>query len=69
MFLDLAQGVDDDTWVYHLERGDYSRWFRTAIKDDLLASDVQGVEQAKLPANESRKAVRAAVEKHYTGAA
>src|SRR5216683_3355973 len=28
MFLQLAQGVDDETWLFHLRRGDYTRWFR-----------------------------------------
>src|SRR5204863_357016 len=27
LFLELAGGVDDETWLYHLRRGDYSRWF------------------------------------------
>src|SRR5262249_41723047 len=30
-FLEVAAGVDDDTLLYHLRHGDYSRWFRDAI--------------------------------------
>jgi hypothetical protein len=28
-FLQLAEGVDDSTWMYHLRKGDYSSWFKT----------------------------------------
>ncbi|MEO5656357.1 MAG: HAD-IIB family hydrolase, partial [Nitrospiria bacterium] len=38
-FVQLAQGVDDETWMHHLRRGDYSRWFREAIKDEALADE------------------------------
>jgi hypothetical protein len=37
LFQQLAEGVDDATWLHHLRRGDYSRWFRDAIKDEALA--------------------------------
>ena len=36
-FLQLAEGVDDDTWMHHLREGDYSEWMRDAIKDTELA--------------------------------
>ena len=38
LFLQLAEGVDDGTWLYHLHAGDYSRWVRDAINDEELAS-------------------------------
>src|SRR5262249_60353587 len=67
LFLELAQGVDDDTWLYHLRRGDYSRWFREGIKDPALAAEAAEVESHKdLSAAESRERIRAAVERHYT---
>jgi hydroxymethylpyrimidine pyrophosphatase-like HAD family hydrolase len=34
LFAQLAEGVDDETWLHHLQRRDYSRWFREAIKDE-----------------------------------
>ena len=33
LFVQMADGVDDDTWLHHLRQGHYSRWFREAIKD------------------------------------
>jgi HAD superfamily hydrolase (TIGR01484 family) len=66
-FLRLAEGVDDETWLFHLRRGDYSRWFRNAIKDDDLASEATGVEaNASLSAHESRKRIRQFLDRRYT---
>ena len=39
-----VDGVDDTTWLYHLRAGDYSRWFRDAIKDDDLAEATAAVD-------------------------
>src|SRR5262249_60220279 len=44
LFLQLADGVDDDTWLHHLRRGEYSRWFRDSIKDGELADEAAGAE-------------------------
>ena len=67
LFIQMAEGLDEATWLYHLRRGDYSRWFRDIIKDQTLADEAARVE--KLPhvdATESRKLIRAAIEQHYT---
>src|SRR5262245_39804989 len=69
-FLQLADGVDDDTWLFHLRAGDYSRWFRDAIKDDDLASDAAAVENDRsLSASESRKRVKELTDRRYTATA
>ena len=70
VFLQLADGVDDETWSYHLRRGDYSRWLREAIKDEALAGEVERIEAApEISARESRAWLRARVEERYTGSA
>ena len=67
MFLQLAEGVDDATWLHHLRNLDYSRWFRDAIKDDELAEDVERVERGDDPdPTISRAIIREAVESRYT---
>jgi hypothetical protein len=67
MFMQLADGVDDDTWCHHLSVGDYSRWFRERIKDDELAREVERIEQSsECTATESRQLVRDAIERRYT---
>ena len=66
-FLELAGGVDDDTWLYHLQGGEYSKWFREAIKDEDLARDVAAAEaKYTQDAAAGREAVRKAVEQRYT---
>jgi HAD superfamily hydrolase (TIGR01484 family) len=67
IFLQLAEGVDDETWAYHLRRGDYSRWFRTCIKDEGLADEAAAVEaDPGLSAEETRARLRRAIEQRYT---
>ncbi len=66
LFLHLGDGVDDDTWQFHLQNHDYSRWLRTEVKDPALADEVEEVERADLQPAESRARIRAAVDKRYT---
>jgi hypothetical protein len=37
IFAQIAEGIDEETWLFPLYRGDYSRWFRKAVKDSYLA--------------------------------
>ena len=69
-FVQIANGVDDETWLHHLERGHYSRWIREAIKDDALADEAARVERGRPhdPAA-SRARIRAAIEHRYTASA
>jgi HAD superfamily hydrolase (TIGR01484 family) len=67
MFMDLADGVDDDTWSFHLEKGDVSDWLRHAIKDETLAAKVAAIEsQRGVNPLESRQRVRELIEADYT---
>jgi hypothetical protein len=66
VFCELASGVDDDTWLYHLRRGDYSSWLARTIKDPDLADEVAVVEQAvRLTPGDSRRLVREAIDQRY----
>jgi HAD superfamily hydrolase (TIGR01484 family) len=69
LFVQTAYGVDDETWLHHLRRGDYSRWFREAIKDDALAAEAARIEKEPLPPAESRERIRAVIEARYTAPA
>jgi len=67
LFLQIGDGVDDETWDFHLREGDYERWFRESIKDETLAAAAARI--ASLPsvdASASRRLVRQAVEENYT---
>jgi hypothetical protein len=63
LFVHIAQGVDDGTWLHHAKNHDYSRWMRTQIKDQDLADEIERIEQHPNP---SRESVKAAIEKRYT---
>jgi HAD superfamily hydrolase (TIGR01484 family) len=67
VFMQLADGVDDETWLHHLRNWEYSRWFREAIKDEDLAAEAAEVEnRSGLSPRESREQMRAAIERRYT---
>ena len=69
-FLQLAEGVDDDTWMFHLRNGDYSTWFETIVKDDELKRQAAEIERDhNLSAQESRDRIKQAVEARYTAPA
>src|SRR5690606_32449476 len=66
-FLELAEGVDTETWDFHFRRGDYSRWFREGIKDPELAAEAELVERAQPGGKDETLAVlRSAIERRYT---
>lgn len=69
-FIQLATGIDDETWVYHLEKHDYSVWFRDALKDESLADEVERVElDSSLSPKRSRELIKHAIEAKYTASA
>ena len=68
--MQIAAGVDEETWMHHLRHGDYSRWFAEIIKDDELADEARAIEQDdSLPADESRKRIEEAISRRYTAPA
>ncbi|HEU4695479.1 MAG TPA: hypothetical protein VFR92_00790, partial [Sphingomicrobium sp.] len=67
MFCHLAQGIDDDTWLFHLRRGDYSRWFRHSIRDAELAEQAELIENRReLPPAETRLMICELIHSRYT---
>ena len=69
-FLQLADGVDDETWISHLQRGDYSSWFDRIIQDNDLADKARTIERETVnDAGQGRTRFKEAVEKRYTAPA
>jgi haloacid dehalogenase-like hydrolase len=65
-FCQLAEGVDEQTWLFHLWHGDLSRWIRNVLRDDELAREVSTIERRyDLPAAESRRQVCGAIAHRY----
>jgi hypothetical protein len=69
-FVQLADGIDDETWLHHLRAGEYSEWFRDAIKDPKLAVEIRTVEQdERLSARDSRSRIKEMIVQRYTAPA
>lgn len=67
LFVQQMEGVDDETWLFHLRKGEYSKWFRDNIKSDDLAEAAAKVEgQREVSAEQSRKQIRENIEQRYT---
>jgi HAD superfamily hydrolase (TIGR01484 family) len=67
LFTQIADGVDDQTWEYHLRAADYSKWFRDIIKDEELSEVAAAIEKnGNLNAAESRKQINEAITLRYT---
>ena len=69
VFLQMAEGVDDETWLFHLRRKDYSGWFRQAIKDPDLADEIERVESVEADAAFSREEIGKSISRRYTAPA
>ena len=66
LFVQIAEGVDEETWLHHLRNGDVATWFRRMIKDDDLAELAEGLQGNDLSADDSRDRLREAIERAYT---
>jgi HAD superfamily hydrolase (TIGR01484 family) len=67
MFVQIADGVDDETWLHHLRNGEYSSWIRRVVKDDELADVVARIEAGPdIQPRDSRQRIREAIEARYT---
>jgi hydroxymethylpyrimidine pyrophosphatase-like HAD family hydrolase/energy-coupling factor transporter ATP-binding protein EcfA2 len=66
IFIQMATGVDDETWLYHLQRKDYSTWFREHVNDDELANRTEKIEEAEKNAENSRHAIFQLIQERYT---
>jgi HAD superfamily hydrolase (TIGR01484 family) len=68
LFMQIADGVDDATWLHHLHVGHYAQWFREAIKDDGLADEAEALQDSQ-DAAMTRTAMRELIERRYTAPA
>jgi len=66
LFLHIAEGVDIETWLYHLCRKDFTNWFRNTIHDEDLARVGEEAEKIK-EAGASRRHVLDFIAQKYTG--
>lgn len=70
IFVQMAEGIDDETWDFHLRSHDYSRWLRESVKDQAVADKIHAIEgDETLPSKESRYRVLNVLREHYTASA
>jgi len=65
LFIHLAEGIDTDTWLFHLRRKDFTKWFRDSVHDEELASVGEEAEALKDP-EASRKHIVDFIAQKYT---
>jgi HAD superfamily hydrolase (TIGR01484 family) len=68
-FIQMAEGVDTETWLFHLKRNDYSYWFREFVNDEDLAIRTERIEQKEEDATISREAIIHLIRERYTAPA
>lgn len=66
IFIQMAAGIDDETWLYHLHRHDYSKWFRNSVKDPKLSLRSEAIENNEPSAALSRKEIFSLILNRYT---
>jgi hypothetical protein len=66
-FIQLAKGVDDETWLYHLRGAHYSQWFRDSVKDQRISEEINKIERDhNADATASRVQIIEIIEHNYT---
>jgi hydroxymethylpyrimidine pyrophosphatase-like HAD family hydrolase len=66
-FIQLAEGLDNATWEFHLRSHDYSSWFRGAIKDEGLADEAKKIEDDReLAPSQSQAQIADLIRQRYT---
>jgi predicted transcriptional regulator len=64
-FCELASNVDVTSLEFHLERGDFENWFRTAADDAIFADEFAKFRSAGLKGEDLRKAIGETAESRY----
>ena len=67
-FMRMAEGVDDETWCYHLKAGHLDEWFRWIVKNRELADEVRAIGREDCAPGDTRKRIIDAIRARYTAA-
>jgi hydroxymethylpyrimidine pyrophosphatase-like HAD family hydrolase len=65
LFMHIAEGIDLDTWLFHLHRKDFTNWFRHTVHDEELACEAEEEENTKDPET-SRQHILQCIAQKYT---
>ena len=69
IFIQMAEGVDDETWMYHLKDHHYSDWFRKFVNDEDLAIRTVRIEEKEDDPVVSKQAIIQLIRERYTAPA
>jgi hypothetical protein len=67
-FMRMAEGVDDETWCFHLKAGHLDEWFRWIVKNRELADEVRAIGSEDCAPEETRQRIIDAIRARYTAA-
>ncbi|MDO6430551.1 HAD-IIB family hydrolase [Flavitalea sp. BT771] len=65
LFAHIAEGIDAETWLFHLHRKDFSRWFRDTVHDEELSKvgeEAEGISDTEA----SKKHILSYISTKYT---
>jgi hydroxymethylpyrimidine pyrophosphatase-like HAD family hydrolase len=67
IFLQIADGLDEETLFHHLKKGDYSEWFTVHVKDAAVGQAMKAIEAEEGLTRETfLQKLRKVIEEHYT---
>jgi hydroxymethylpyrimidine pyrophosphatase-like HAD family hydrolase len=67
VFSQIAEGISESTWMFHLRSNDYSRWFRDSVRDNYLADEAERIERRMdLTPYETRVLILELIRARYT---
>lgn len=65
MFAHIGKGIDDNTWLFHLHRKDFTNWFKDKVHDEELSDIARDMEEDTNP-ERSKKRILGYIEENYT---
>ena len=65
-FTQIAEGIDDETWMFHLKKNEYSDWIRDSVGDEELADLIRQEEDKNDDPLSSRRTILKSIEEKYT---
>jgi hypothetical protein len=65
-FYELIKKVDASSLEFHLYRGDFENWLRTAVNDARFADELADMKKSELKGENLRKEIAKAAESRYS---
>ncbi len=66
VFIQLAEGIDDETWIHHLKKNGYSDWLYNKVNDEELAALLREIENMEKDPKISKIRIIDLIKSKYT---